>query len=96
MVGHVGDGNFHLLMLVRPDHPVDLELARDANDRLVARALASGGTCTGEHGVGLGKIDSLAKEHGDLLPLMQAIKGALDPRNLMNPGKVVRSPVAGR
>ncbi len=95
MVGHVGDGNFHLLMLVRPDHPEDLALARGANDRLVARALACGGTCTGEHGVGLGKIDSLAKEHRDLLPLMQAIKGALDPRNLMNPGKVIRSPVAG-
>ncbi len=89
LVGHVGDGNFHLLMLVRPDHPEDLELARGANDRLVARALACGGTCTGEHGVGLGKRSSLAKEHGDLLPIMRGIKTLLDPRGIMNPGKVV-------
>lgn len=89
LVGHVGDGNFHLLMLVRPDHPEDLEVARGANDRLVARALACGGTCTGEHGVGLGKRASLAKEHGDLLPIMRGIKTLLDPRGIMNPGKVV-------
>lgn len=95
MVGHVGDGNFHLLMLVHPDRPGDLALARGANDRLVARALACGGTCTGEHGVGLGKIDSLAKEHRDLVPLMRSIKGALDPRNLMNPGKIIPSLGAG-
>ncbi|MFN8669798.1 MAG: FAD-linked oxidase C-terminal domain-containing protein [Gemmatimonadaceae bacterium] len=89
LVGHVGDGNFHLLMFVDPNDPQSLERARAANDRLVARAIACGGTCTGEHGVGIGKMPSLAKEHGDLLPVMRAIKQALDPRNLMNPGKVV-------
>ena len=91
LVGHVGDGNFHLLMLVDPGDDSALARARDANDRLVARALACGGTCTGEHGVGLGKMASLAKEHGDLLPVMRAIKQALDPRNLMNPGKIIVS-----
>ncbi len=89
LVGHVGDGNFHLLMLVDPHDESSIAMARAANDRLVARALACGGTCTGEHGVGLGKLSSLAKEHGDLLPAMRAIKQALDPHNLMNPGKVV-------
>jgi D-lactate dehydrogenase (cytochrome) len=89
LVGHVGDGNFHLLMLVDPNDESSIAMARAANDRLVARALACGGTCTGEHGVGLGKLSSLAKEHGDLLPAMRAIKQALDPQNLMNPGKVV-------
>jgi D-lactate dehydrogenase (cytochrome) len=89
LVGHVGDGNFHLLILVDPQNPATVELAREANDRLVQRALACGGTCTGEHGVGLGKMPSLAKEHGDLLPTMRAIKRALDPQNLMNPGKVI-------
>ena len=88
LVGHVGDGNFHLLMLVDPDDDASLALARAANERLVARALACGGTCTGEHGIGLGKMASLEKEHGDLLPLMRAIKQAFDPGNLMNPGKV--------
>ncbi|MEP7384687.1 MAG: FAD-linked oxidase C-terminal domain-containing protein [Gemmatimonadota bacterium] len=89
MVGHVGDGNFHLLMLVHPDNDDELTNAREANDRLVARALACGGTCTGEHGVGLGKRSSLAKEHGDLLPIMRGIKALMDPRGVMNPGKVV-------
>lgn len=89
LVGHVGDGNFHLLMLVHPDRPEDLAAARAANDRLVARALACGGTSTGEHGVGLGKRSSLAKEHGDLLPIMRGIKELLDPRGILNPGKVV-------
>ena len=88
LVGHVGDGNFHLLLLVDPGDAAALARARAVNDRLVARALACGGTCTGEHGIGLGKLGSLAKEHGDLLPVMRAIKGALDPRRLLNPGKL--------
>lgn len=89
LVGHVGDGNFHLLMLLDPGDAGALARARAVNDRLVARAIACGGTCTGEHGVGLGKMASLAKEHGDLLPVMRAIKQALDPHDLMNPGKIV-------
>jgi D-lactate dehydrogenase (cytochrome) len=91
LVGHVGDGNFHLLMLLDPNDERALARARTVNDRLVLRAIACGGTCTGEHGVGLGKMSSLAKEHGDLIPVMRAIKQALDPQNLMNPGKVFAS-----
>ncbi|MGQ0650297.1 MAG: FAD-binding oxidoreductase [Gemmatimonadaceae bacterium] len=88
LVGHVGDGNFHLLLLIDPHDAAALARATQVNDRLIDRAIACGGTCTGEHGVGLGKMGSLTKEHGDLLPVMQAIKTALDPRNIMNPGKI--------
>ncbi len=88
LVGHVGDGNFHLLLLIDPGDPEQLARARAFNDRLVRRAIDMGGTCTGEHGIGMGKIGSLAKQHGDLLPLMRAIKVAFDPQNLMNPGKI--------
>ncbi|MBC7897807.1 MAG: FAD-binding protein [Cytophagaceae bacterium] len=89
LVGHVGDGNFHLLLLVDPGDAAGLERASAVNDRIVQRAIASGGTCTGEHGIGMGKMASLAKQHGDLLPAMRAIKGALDPHDLMNPGKIL-------
>lgn len=88
LVGHVGDGNFHLLLLIDPGDTEQLARARAFNDRLVRRAIDMGGTCTGEHGIGMGKIGSLAKQHGDLLPLMRAIKVAFDPQNLMNPGKI--------
>ncbi len=89
MFGHVGDGNFHCMILVRPDSEADLAEAKAFNDRLVDRALAMEGTCTGEHGIGSGKIKSLRKEHGEAVALMAAIKRTFDPDNLMNPGKVV-------
>lgn len=89
LFGHVGDGNFHCVVLIRPDNAADLAEAKGFNERLVDRALAMEGTCTGEHGVGLGKIDSLKKEHGAAVHLMIAIKRAFDPDNILNPGKVV-------
>ena len=89
LVGHAGDGNFHLVCLLDPANPAELDEARRLNDRLVARALAMGGTCTGEHGVGYGKVKFLEAEHGEGLAVMRAIKQALDPDNRMNPGKVL-------
>ncbi|HVQ41662.1 MAG TPA: FAD-linked oxidase C-terminal domain-containing protein [Vicinamibacterales bacterium] len=89
LVGHAGDGNFHLLYVLDPNSTQELDEARGLNDRLVARALAMGGTCTGEHGIGTGKMKFLRDEHGDALDVMRAIKQAIDPGNLMNPGKVI-------
>jgi D-lactate dehydrogenase (cytochrome) len=89
LFGHVGDGNFHCVVLVRPDDAAELAEARAFNQRLIDRALAMDGTCTGEHGIGVGKIASLEKELGEAVDLMRAIKCALDPDNLMNPGKVI-------
>src|SRR4029450_2559219 len=89
IVGHVGDGNFHLTMMVDPDDPTYLQRAEGLNDRMIARALSLGGTCTGEHGVGLGKIKFLYDEHGEAMSLMRSIKKALDPDNIMNPGKIM-------
>lgn len=89
LVGHAGDGNFHLIYLLDPASEEELTEARRLNDRLVARALAMGGTCTGEHGVGYGKMKFLEREHGEGLEVMRAIKRALDPENRMNPGKIV-------
>lgn len=89
IVGHVGDGNFHVAILVDPDQPAEMAEAEDINRRIVQRALAMGGTCTGEHGVGLHKMGFLAQEHGeDALDLMRAIKDALDPNHILNPGKI--------
>ena len=90
LMGHAGDGNFHLVFVIDPDDPKELAEAHEINARLVHRAQAMGGTCTGEHGVGLGKIEYLAEEHGASLDVMQTIKRALDPENLMNPGKMFR------
>jgi D-lactate dehydrogenase (cytochrome) len=90
IVGHVGDGNFHLLMLIDPDRPDEMRKAEAVNKRLVRRAIAMGGTCTGEHGVGYGKIDSVAEEHGEAVAVMATLKRALDPQDIMNPGKIVR------
>ena len=89
LVGHVGDGNFHLNFVFDPADPEEFAEVKRLNDRLVRRSLAMGGTCTGEHGVGLGKIGYLAEEHGEAVEVMKAIKHALDPENRMNPGKVV-------
>jgi len=89
LVAHAGDGNFHVMLLVNPDEPAELEEAKAINMRLVRRALAMGGTCTGEHGVGTGKMDYLKEEHGDALEVMASIKRALDPDNIMNPGKII-------
>jgi len=90
LFGHVGDGNFHLVVVIDPDNPSDSEEADALNRRVVERALKMGGTCTGEHGIGCGKLDFLEAEHGEAVSVMRAIKQALDPRNLLNPGKVVR------
>ena len=89
LIGHAGDGNFHLNYILNPDSPVELEEAVRLNERMVVRALAMGGTCTGEHGVGYGKMKFLDAEHGPALEVMRTIKRALDPDNRMNPGKMV-------
>jgi D-lactate dehydrogenase (cytochrome) len=90
IVGHVGDGNFHLSILVDMADADELRRTEELLERLVERALAMEGTCTGEHGVGQGKMKYLKAEHGDsALSAMRAIKAALDPQNIMNPGKIV-------
>jgi D-lactate dehydrogenase (cytochrome) len=90
IVGHVGDGNFHLTLLIDMDDAAEVKIAKDFNERLVERALAMDGTCTGEHGVGQGKMKYLLSEYGAAaLEAMRAIKLALDPQDIMNPGKVV-------
>ncbi len=89
LFGHVGDGNFHLVILVDPASQSDMEEAKALNKRLVKRALAMEGTCTGEHGIGMGKQASLEEELGDAVDLMRDLKRVFDPENLLNPGKVV-------
>ena len=89
LVGHVGDGNFHFGYLIDPTQPEEREVAEALNHQLVARALRLEGTCTGEHGVGLHKMDFLVTETGDgAVNMMRSIKRALDPKNIMNPGKI--------
>ena len=90
LVGHVGDGNFHLVFLFDPEDERERAEVERLNERLVSRSLALDGTCTGEHGVGYGKLDVLTAEHGEAVSLMRNIKKALDPGNIMNPGKIVR------
>ena len=89
LVGHVGDGNFHMIFPLDPLVPSELDEARRLAARMAERAQLMGGTCTGEHGVGLGKMDFLRAEHGEALDVMRDIKRALDPLNLMNPGKLI-------
>ncbi len=90
IVGHVGDGNFHVLMLLDPDNPDEWAESEALNRRLVERAIAMEGTCTGEHGVGLHKQGFMRAEHGpDALHVMAAVKAALDPHNVLNPGKIL-------
>jgi D-lactate dehydrogenase (cytochrome) len=89
IVGHVGDGNFHLIVLFDPNDPEGRERADALAHRVSLRAIRMGGTCTGEHGIGWHKLDVLAQEHGEAVDLMRAVKRALDPLNIMNPGKTV-------
>ena len=90
LAGHVGDGNFHLIFMIDPQKPEEIAEASRLNDRMVARALAMEGTCTGEHGIGYGKMDFLIAEHGEAVAVMRSIKQALDPNDIMNPGKIIR------
>jgi D-lactate dehydrogenase (cytochrome) len=88
ILGHVGDGNYHVGYLIDPSNRAEVVEARRLNDRMVDRAIAVGGTCTGEHGIGVGKQASLLKEHGDAVGVMRQLKETLDPHGLMNPGKI--------
>jgi D-lactate dehydrogenase (cytochrome) len=91
LVGHVGDGNFHFGYLIDPENLQERQIAEELNHKLVSRALALEGTCTGEHGVGLHKMDFLLTEAGvGAVDMMRAIKHALDPHNILNPGKIFR------
>jgi D-lactate dehydrogenase (cytochrome) len=89
LVGHVGDGNFHIVFMIDPNRPEEIAEASRLNDSMVARALAMEGTSTGEHGVGYGKMEHLVSEIGEGVSVMRAIKRALDPVNILNPGKIV-------
>ena len=90
IVGHVGDGNFHLSYLLDPNDPAEVATVEQMNVQMVQRAIRLGGTCTGEHGIGLHKMGYLVEESGEgAVELMRQVKRALDPKNIMNPGKVV-------
>ncbi len=90
IVGHVGDGNYHLVLLFDPEDPDEKKRAKDLVERMNHRAIAYGGTCTGEHGIGLGKMGFLTHEHGEAVAVMRTLKQAMDPGNILNPGKIVR------
>lgn len=89
ILGHVGDGNYHAIFTVDPQDPTEMERAERVNAAIVDFALARGGTCTGEHGVGLGKRRYLLREHGEAVALMRLLKQTLDPHNILNPGKIL-------
>jgi len=89
ILGHVGDGNFHAILMVDMNDETEIARAKSASDRMVERALEMGGTATGEHGIGVGKLGYMAREHGEGWNVMGAIKAALDPDNILNPGKLV-------
>jgi D-lactate dehydrogenase (cytochrome) len=89
VLGHVGDGNYHAVFMVDPDDAGEVERAERINAEIVRYALAQGGTCTGEHGIGMGKAAYLREEHGAAIEVMRAIKTALDPNGILNPGKVL-------
>ncbi len=84
----MGDGNFHVMIPFMSDNEEHMKKVKAFSTRLVMRALAAEGTCTGEHGIGDGKMDYLLLEHGDSVDVMRAIKNAIDPLNIMNPGKI--------
>jgi D-lactate dehydrogenase (cytochrome) len=90
LAGHVGDGNFHLIFMIDPQSSQEIAEASKLNERMVNRALAMEGTCTGEHGIGYGKMDFLVAEHGEAISVMRSIKQALDPDGILNPGKIIR------
>ncbi len=90
ILGHVGDGNFHAILMMDPDKPEELAEAKRLADRMVDRALKMGGTVTGEHGVGMGKMKYMTREHGDAWGVMADIKRSFDPQNILNPGKMVQ------
>jgi len=90
ILGHVGDGNFHVQFIVDPHDQAQLDKAEEINERMVNRAISLGGTCTGEHGVGIAKMDFLLAEQGEAIGVMRTLKKALDPDNIMNPGKILR------
>ena len=92
--GHVGDGNFHTVILLDPGDAQEVEVFERYSERLVLRAVEAGGTCTGEHGVGIGKQKYLAREHGTSLAWMQAVKRLFDPKGVMNPGKHIDVPAS--
>lgn len=88
ILGHVGDGNFHAILLIDPEDPEELTRAKAVSHQMVEQALSMGGTATGEHGIGMGKMDLLMQEHGAGVDVMRAMKQALDPQGIMNPGKI--------
>lgn len=88
ILGHIGDGNYHVLLMIDAKDPVDMQRAETINARIVEYALSRGGTCTGEHGVGIGKVKYLGQEHGEALNVMETIKQSLDPKGILNPGKI--------
>jgi D-lactate dehydrogenase (cytochrome) len=96
IVGHVGDGNFHLAIVLPEGDDDTWQRAVAVNERLITRALAMDGTCSGEHGIGVGKVGALELEHGDLLPVMAAIKAALDPHHILNPGVIIATDAVDR
>jgi D-lactate dehydrogenase (cytochrome) len=88
-IGHVGDGNFHLGLYADYSDREQSRRAHEFHERLVRRAIAMDGTCTGEHGIGCGKMEFLEEELGEAVDVMRMLKRALDPENLMNPGKII-------
>ena len=90
ILGHMGDGNFHAILLIDPDNALEYRAAMQISDRMAERALALGGTCTGEHGIGMGKLKFMEQEHGLAWEVMRGLKRQMDPLNILNPGKLLR------
>ncbi|WP_067727755.1 FAD-binding oxidoreductase [Oceanobacillus damuensis] len=91
ITGHVGDGNYHIILMIDMNDPQEVEKSMNLNEQIVEYALARGGTCTGEHGVGTGKRKYQEKEHGEALKVMEKIKQVLDPNSILNPNKILKS-----